>query len=92
MSITLTMINDKDNHNITLKLHRQFAHPSQEKLLQLMKNAGEPWRGNQNLVQEIKNVPNNCSICKKYKYKKIPPPPPPDQWLAYPWPMSSRKR
>ena len=73
MSITLTMTNDKDNHNITLKLHRQFAHPSQEKLLQLIKNAGEPWRGNQNLVEEIKNVSNNCPICKKYK--KIPPRP-----------------
>ena len=42
MSITLTMTKDKDNHNIALKLHRQFAHPSQEKLLQLIKNAGEP--------------------------------------------------
>ena len=38
MSVTLTMTND--NHNIALKLHRQFAHPSQEKLLQLIKNAG----------------------------------------------------
>ena len=61
MSITLTMTNDKDNHNIALKLHRQFAHPSQEKLLQLIKNAGEPWRGNENLVEEIKNVSSNLS-------------------------------
>ena len=37
MSITFRMTNDKDNHNIALKLHRQFAHPSQEKLLQLIK-------------------------------------------------------
>ena len=40
MSVTLTMTNDKDNHNIALNLNRQFAHPSQEKLLQLIKNAG----------------------------------------------------
>ena len=40
MSVTLTMANDKDNHNIALKLHRPFAHPSQEKLLQLIKNVG----------------------------------------------------
>ena len=73
MSITLTMTNDKHNHNITLKLHRQFTYPSQEKLLQLIKNAGEPWCGNQNLVQEIKNVSNNCPTCKKYK--KVPPRP-----------------
>ena len=37
MSITLTMTNDKDNHNIVLKLLRQFTHPSQEKLLQPIK-------------------------------------------------------
>ena len=73
MSIALTMTNDKDNLNITLKLHRQFAHPSQEKLLQFIKNAVEPWRGNQNLVQEIKNVSNNCPTCKKYK--KVSPRP-----------------
>ena len=73
MSITLTMTSDKDNHNIALKLHRQFAHPSQEKLLQLIKNAGEPWFGNQNLVEEIKNVSNNCPTRKKCK--KVPPRP-----------------
>ena len=72
MSITLAMTN-KDNHNIALKLHRQFALPSQEKLLQLMKNAGKPWCGNQNLVEEIKNVSNNCPTCNKYK--KVPPRP-----------------
>ena len=75
MSIMLTMTNDKDNHNIDLKLHRQFAQPSQEKLLQLIKNGkmNEPWRGNQNLVEEIKNVSSNCPTCKKYK--KVPPRP-----------------
>ena len=61
MSVTLTMTNDKDNHNIALKL------------LQLIKNAGEPWCGNQNLVEEIKNVSNNCPTPKKYK--KVPPRP-----------------
>ena len=57
MCATLTMSNDKDNHNIALKLHRQFAHPSKEKLLQLKEeNAGEPWLSNQHLIKEIKNV------------------------------------
>ena len=73
MSITLTMTNDKDNHHIALKLHRKFAHPSQEKLLLLIKNAGEPWHGNQNLGEEMKNISNNCPTCKKYK--KVPPSP-----------------
>ena len=73
MSITLTMTNDKENHNIALKLHRQFTHPSQEKLLQLIKNACEPWSANQNLIEEIKTVSINCPTCKKYK--KLPPTP-----------------
>ena len=30
MCVTLTMTNDKDNHNIALKLHRQFAHQVKE--------------------------------------------------------------
>ena len=58
---------------ISLQNYRQFAHPSPKKLLQLMKNAGEPWRGNQNLVEEIKSVSNNCLTCKKYK--NVPPRP-----------------
>ena len=32
-SITLTLSEVKDNYNVALKLHRQFAHPTQEKLL-----------------------------------------------------------
>ena len=42
-------------------------------MLQLIKNAGEPWRDNQNLVEEIKNVSSNCPTCKEYK--KVPPRP-----------------
>ena len=42
-------------------------------MLQLIKNAGEPWRDNQNLVEEIKNLSSNCPACKKYK--KVPPRP-----------------
>ena len=42
MSIKLTLLDSKDNHTITLKLHRHFAHPSKEKLLKLIKKVGEP--------------------------------------------------
>ena len=71
MSITLTMSENNNNHNIALKLHRQFAHPSKEKLLQLIKNAGEPWCSNQKLKAEINEVSKNCPTCKLYK--KAPP-------------------
>ena len=64
MSIILTLSDSKDNHTITLKLNRQFAHPSKEKLLQLIKKAGEPWCNNQNLMEEINIVSSNCTTCK----------------------------
>ena len=30
MTITLTLLDSRDNHSIALKLQRQFAHPSKE--------------------------------------------------------------
>ena len=66
-SITLSVTSNKSNHEIALKLHRQFAHPSQDKLLQLVSNAGHPWCNNQELKEEIKSVSENCSTCKIYK-------------------------
>ena len=41
MSITLNLLESKSNHSITVKVQRQFAHPSKEKLLQLIKTTGE---------------------------------------------------
>ena len=65
--INKSLSDSKDDHDIVLKIFRQFAHTCQEKLLQLIKNAGKPWRNNQNLKEEIKNVSGNCSTCKRYK-------------------------
>ena len=73
MSITLTFSDSKDNYIIALKLIKQFAHPSKEKLLQLTKKADEPWCNNQNLMEEIVNVSSNCTTCNLYK--KVPPRP-----------------
>ena len=71
MSLTLTMTNDKDNHNYRSKITQTICTPKSRKTA--TKNAGEPWSGNQNLVEEIKNVSNNRPTCKKYK--KVPPRP-----------------
>ena len=57
MSITLTMTNDKDNHNYHSKITQTICTPKSRKTA--TKNAAQPWRGNQNLVEEIKNVSNN---------------------------------
>ena len=59
-SVVLSVQNTSSNRDMALKLHRQFAHPSQEKLLQLLNSAGEPWASNKDLKEEIivqKNVP-----------------------------------
>ena len=53
-----------------LKLHRQFSHPTAEKLIKLIKEAGlfnEQWK------QEVNKVSDNCDICRKFK--KVPPRP-----------------
>lgn len=48
------MSNENDYYKIASKLQRQFSHSSQEKLLQLLNNAREPWPDNKNVQEEIK--------------------------------------
>ena len=59
---------------IALKLHRQFCHCSAEKLTKLIK-ASNLWKEDEtsDIVKEVKNVTENCDICKKYK--RSPPTP-----------------
>lgn len=71
--IILRLTEPKSDRDIALKLHRSFAHPSKEKLLKLITSAGKEWSENENLLKEIKEVTENCEICKKYK--KPPPRP-----------------
>ena len=61
-SITLALSEIQDNYNVALKLHRQFAHPTQEKLLKLINNAGHPWSTNNELKEKIKEVFKAC-VC-----------------------------
>ena len=55
---------------MALKLHRQFGHPSQEKLLNLIKNAGIT---DGDLKLEIIKVSETCDICMKHR-KPMPRP------------------
>ena len=66
-NITLTSAYEKSNHDIALKLHRQFAHASEHKLISLVKNAGHPWSNNKDLIHEIKKVCQDCQTCIIYK-------------------------
>ena len=73
ITLTLTNVNEKSNQAIALKLHRQFVHPSSDKLIRLINNAGQPWCNNTDLKNEIKNVTENCKTCQVYC--KAPPRP-----------------
>ena len=65
--ITLTVRNDLTDIEIAEKLHRQFAHASKEKLFQLVKLAGQPWKHNTNLLNAIENVTTSCQVCQKFQ-------------------------
>lgn len=83
---------DKDEVNINLlstnpnmpikeiatKLHRQFAHPSAERLLRLIKQS--KYGSNEELKKEIDEVTNKCSICMRFK--QSPPRPVVDMPMA----------
>ena len=53
-----------------LKLHRQFAHPSAERLIKLVLSQGKEC---EDLVKAIQEVTNNCEVCIVYRR---PPPRP----------------
>ena len=54
-----------------LKLHKQFAHPSAEKLLRLISHT--KLKNDHELKNEIKIISENCKTCKIFK--KTPPKP-----------------
>lgn len=59
-----------DNDAVAKKLHRQFAHPSADRLKKLLKNAG---RNDEGLLRSIDKMTDNCDTCKRFK--KPPPRP-----------------
>jgi hypothetical protein len=57
----------KSNREIAIKLHRQFAHAPENKLLTLIQKAGQPWCDNKDLMEEVKEVCKSCKTCQIYK-------------------------
>ena len=70
-SITLALSEVKANYSVALKLHQQFLHPTQGKLLKLLNNAGQPRSTNNELKEKIKEVSNTCTTCKLYKKRLL---------------------
>ena len=56
--------------SIAKKLHFQFNHPSSEKLIKLLKDGGH---GHQDLIKEVKLLPEKCLICIKRQKPPLRP-------------------
>ena len=70
----LTFLSEtSDKKLIAKKLHRQFAHPSLERLLNLLKSSKPPWNEDLELFTKITEISKNCDICKKYKKFHLTP-------------------
>ena len=72
-NFTLTVVDEADVHKTAVKLHSQFAHPTSAKLIKLIESAGQKWRENEELKNEIKKVTEKCDTCIRFKR---PPPRP----------------
>ena len=70
----ITLASNLTNKNdIAQKLHRQFAHPTYERLIKLLKSAAPPWNDDVELFDLIKKYSDSCEICKKYKRPHLIP-------------------
>ena len=56
--------------NIALKLHCQFSHPNEQKLISLLKDANVD---DKELIAIINDVSDNCEICFKHNKPKPRP-------------------
>ena len=68
------MLINKDNkltYDIALKLHRQFVHPTPEKLIKTLNSAGQPWSSDNKIKESIVEVTKDCSTCQLYQ--ELPP-------------------
>ena len=79
----LHQLGKEDRHKALLKLHRQFAHPPQKKLIALIKDSGS-WH--EDFQTDMNEIYQNCELCKVYA--KTPPRP----VVSLPWQVDLMKR
>lgn len=63
-------LTDKEREKIAKKLHAQFAHPTSERLVKLIKDGGID---DLKFHQLIESVSKKCNICAKYKKPHLKP-------------------
>ena len=59
-------VQDVDLRKTAIKLHKQFAHPTADKLIGLLKNAKA---SSKKLEEEIRDVSDKYEVCIKFKRK-----------------------
>ena len=69
-AVRLDKLEDKELHKCLLKLHRQFAHPTEKKLIALLKDASV-WK--EEYLEIVSEISKNCDVCKVYT--RTPPKP-----------------
>ena len=67
---SLQLKSQADQKKIAVKLHKQFSHPSSEKLITLVKNSGV---NDSEFISLLKEVSSNCDIC--IRHKRVEPKP-----------------
>ena len=66
----LSVKSDTDKKKAAVKLHKQFSHPSCEKLLRLVKQAGVK---DKQFLKMIEETPLDCEVCVRFKKSKPRP-------------------
>ena len=60
-------VENKDVKRVATKLHKQFGHPTSDKLVRLDKDAG---CGSAPLENEIVEITESCTFCSKFEKPK----------------------
>ena len=66
----LLSISESDVNTTAKKLHKQFNHPSNKKMIDLVKTAGVE---DEELFDAIVKVKQRCDTCKRYKHERPTP-------------------
>ena len=56
---------DRSERDIAMKLHRQFCHPSSEKLIKLVRNSRI--KNKRKIEKEIRSITDQCITCIKFR-------------------------
>ena len=61
----MASVTDSNEINIARKLHRQFCHPSSEKLIKLLRNSRV--KNKKKIEKEIRSITDRCITCIKFR-------------------------